>query len=65
MFYIYENRSLVSINCGTQPNPDISGIGLQITLYLRAVFSIFLRFKGSSATDVILTNISVQVAALS
>jgi hypothetical protein len=65
MFYIYENWSLVSINCGTQPNPDISGIGVRIALYLPAVLSIFLRFKGSSATDVILTYISVQVAALS
>src|SRR5271163_2445919 len=65
MFYNFDNGALVSVNCETQPNPDISGIGVRIALYLQALFSILLGFRQTSATDVILTNFSLQVAGLS
>jgi hypothetical protein len=65
MFYNFDNGALVSVNCDPQPNPDVSGIGVRIALYLQALFSILLGFGEKSATDVILTNISLQVAGLS
>jgi hypothetical protein len=65
MFYTFDNGALVSVNCDPQPNQDVSGIGVRIALYLQALFSILLGFGEKSATDVILTNISLQVAGLS
>jgi|SRR5277367_378166 len=65
MFYNFANGVLVNVNCDPQPNPDVSGIGIRIALYLQAVFSILTGFGECSAADAILTNISLEVAALS
>ena len=58
MLYNVENGGILNINCDPQPNPDVSGIGVRIAVYLQALFSIFLCLREISMADVILTNIS-------
>jgi len=71
MFYTIENEALTTVNCAIQPNPDVSGIGVRIAFYLQALCSIILgigeirNVTQSSPTDIVLTNLSLQVAGLS
>ena len=71
MFYTIENEALTTVNCAIQPNPDVSGIGVRIAFYLQALCSIILgigeirNVTQSSPSDIVLTNLSLQVAGLS
>jgi len=67
MFYTIENGSFTTVNCAIQPNPDVSGIGIRIAFYLQAFCSIIQIWNvtQSSPTDIVLTNLSLQVAGLS
>ena len=55
------------MNCELQPNPDVSGIGVRWALYIQVFLALVMSHDSvplGSLTEIVLANVSVQVAAV-
>ena len=64
MFFGVENGWITRVNCQHVPDGNVSGLGIRGTLYFQALCSILLSLHQSSSRDIILGNLSLQLASV-
>src|SRR5579859_2601138 len=62
MFYSYNNRTDLVINCAVVPDSDVSGIGVRGAFYTQAIILILLSIN-IRTEDVFLSNLSIQITS--
>lgn len=65
MFFGIENGRITRVNCDPIPNGDISAFPIRATVYFQCICCIILSFQQSSARDIVLGNLSLQLASVS
>lgn len=63
MFYSV-NSSTISVNCQVQPNTDVSGIGVRVTLYATGAIMLVLSCLQLDPLELLLSNLSIQATSL-